>query len=308
MSTKKAISVLPPLGCALALWLHTPSGARAYCTPAGHHSSPPPLIEVNSPASPAPLGYGPASKAIRGIGPVAKTDPLRSWPTCQDDETDLVYYGYRYHNVSTGRWLSRDPVEETGGLNLYAISGNDLPNRIDPLGLMTYDEVMTEIASLQDKWEVLSFPCCCGRPSGLKASLRSVSVKGPTVTVGVKTSTFGAGRFCPITILKYYWWNCFRAQKDGFAALGLPTGLNDERWKDYGWEPGGQTDTQTHTGKLLPGDYDSNHWNFQAIVVYRYCSEADDILRVRWVWAGQFMYQWRIRIWHGYANEYWDPI
>lgn len=37
----------------------------------------------------------------------------------QDDESDLLYYGYRYYNASTGRWLSRDPSGEKGGLNLY---------------------------------------------------------------------------------------------------------------------------------------------------------------------------------------------
>jgi len=27
-----------------------------------------------------------------------------------DDETELYYYGYRYYNPATGRWLSRDPI------------------------------------------------------------------------------------------------------------------------------------------------------------------------------------------------------
>jgi len=34
-----------------------------------------------------------------------------------------------------GRWLSRDPIEEAGGLNLYGMVGNDPLNRIDFLGL-----------------------------------------------------------------------------------------------------------------------------------------------------------------------------
>lgn len=34
-----------------------------------------------------------------------------------------------------GRWLSRDPLGEEGGLNLYAYCGNDPVNRHDPLGL-----------------------------------------------------------------------------------------------------------------------------------------------------------------------------
>jgi hypothetical protein len=43
--------------------------------------------------------------------------------------------GLRYYNPSTGRWLSRDPIEENGGLNLYAFVNNDTLNYIDGLGL-----------------------------------------------------------------------------------------------------------------------------------------------------------------------------
>jgi RHS repeat-associated protein len=45
------------------------------------------------------------------------------------------YYGFRYYNPSTGRWLSRDPIEENGGVNLYAMVGNGPTNSIDALGL-----------------------------------------------------------------------------------------------------------------------------------------------------------------------------
>jgi RHS repeat-associated protein len=54
-----------------------------------------------------------------------------------DDETDLVYYGYRYYNPSTGRWLSRDPIREEVGQNLYDLVGNDAVNKLDFLGLNT---------------------------------------------------------------------------------------------------------------------------------------------------------------------------
>jgi RHS repeat-associated protein len=33
---------------------------------------------------------------------------------------DVAYYGYRYYDPVTGRWPSRDPIEERGGDNLYA--------------------------------------------------------------------------------------------------------------------------------------------------------------------------------------------
>lgn len=52
-----------------------------------------------------------------------------------DPETGYSYYGYRFYDAFTGRWPSRDPIGEAGGLNLYAIVGNDAMNRIDVLGL-----------------------------------------------------------------------------------------------------------------------------------------------------------------------------
>jgi RHS repeat-associated protein len=52
-----------------------------------------------------------------------------------DAETGLLYYGYRYYAPGMGRWLSRDPIEEDGGLNLCAFLGNNPGNLLDYLGL-----------------------------------------------------------------------------------------------------------------------------------------------------------------------------
>ena len=41
-----------------------------------------------------------------------------------DWETGLVYYGKRFYNPKHGRFINRDPIEESGGNNLYAFVGN----------------------------------------------------------------------------------------------------------------------------------------------------------------------------------------
>ncbi|MFN4874211.1 MAG: RHS repeat-associated core domain-containing protein [Akkermansiaceae bacterium] len=51
-----------------------------------------------------------------------------------DQVTGLLYYGYRFYDPETGRWPSRDPIEEEGGINLYGFVGNDGVNKIDMLG------------------------------------------------------------------------------------------------------------------------------------------------------------------------------
>ena len=50
-------------------------------------------------------------------------------------EGHVACYGYRYYDPLTGRWPSRDPVEETAGMNLYGFVGNNGIYRSDPLGL-----------------------------------------------------------------------------------------------------------------------------------------------------------------------------
>ena len=50
-----------------------------------------------------------------------------------DAELGLVYYNFRYYSPLDGRWLSRDPLGEVAGLNLYVFARNT--QAIDVLGL-----------------------------------------------------------------------------------------------------------------------------------------------------------------------------
>jgi integrase/recombinase XerD len=57
-------------------------------------------------------------------------------PDDLDEETVRVAgYTYRYYDPVTGRWPSRDPIQEKGGINLYGFVGNNGLNRVDVLGL-----------------------------------------------------------------------------------------------------------------------------------------------------------------------------
>ena len=63
------------------------------------------------------------------------TQPIQWSSEYNDEELGLVYYNYRHLNPHDGRWISRDPIEEEGGWNLFAFAGNSPFLRVDALGL-----------------------------------------------------------------------------------------------------------------------------------------------------------------------------
>jgi RHS repeat-associated protein len=93
------------------------------------------LVNAATGAVSANYEYGPFGEVIRATGPMAKVNPFLFSTKFYDWETGLYYYGHRYYNPSTGRFINRDPIRERGGLNIYAFVGNQPLNRIDVLGL-----------------------------------------------------------------------------------------------------------------------------------------------------------------------------
>lgn len=53
---------------------------------------------------------------------------------------DLTYYGYRFYLPILGRWMNRDPKQESGGMNIYAFVRSRVISYIDALGLTGCDD------------------------------------------------------------------------------------------------------------------------------------------------------------------------
>ena len=87
----------------------------------------------------------------------------------------VIYYGFRYYDPQTGRWPSRDPIEEEGGLNIYGFVGNDVLARFDVLG-MADDLILT---SGGPQWGSSRFPAGFWIGFAVKCPRKIVSVSSP---------------------------------------------------------------------------------------------------------------------------------
>ena len=82
--------------------------------------------------------YDAFGKLIASSGPMADIFAIRYSTKYFDVETGLYYYGYRFYSPELMRWISRDPIGEEGGVNLYAFCENGSTFLIDATGLTKY--------------------------------------------------------------------------------------------------------------------------------------------------------------------------
>ncbi|MHC1725921.1 MAG: RHS repeat-associated core domain-containing protein [Syntrophobacteraceae bacterium] len=73
---------------------------------------------------------------------IAKTgsldQPFKFSTKAYEERTGLSYYGFRFYSAGLGRWVTRDPLGEAGGVNLYGFVNNDPLNGLDSFGLYNY--------------------------------------------------------------------------------------------------------------------------------------------------------------------------
>ena len=82
------------------------------------------------------LTYTPFGEVLARTGPFT---PRYQFSTKEySPRTGLNYYGYRYYSPRIGRWITRDPLEEAGGNNLFRVLYNDCLNQIDLYGLFDW--------------------------------------------------------------------------------------------------------------------------------------------------------------------------
>lgn len=97
------------------------------------------MIKQSTGTISASYEYDPFGNVLKSVGDYASVNPVRFSTKYTDEETGLSYYGYRYYEARTGRWISRDPIEEDGGPNLYEFVSNNPVNNFDGRGLYELD-------------------------------------------------------------------------------------------------------------------------------------------------------------------------
>ncbi len=93
------------------------------------------LVNAATGSMAAQYEYDPFGTLLQATGPLAYANNILFSSKWFDWETGLSFYGYRFYNPTTGRWLSDDPIEEHGGYNLYGVVGNDTVDYLDTIGL-----------------------------------------------------------------------------------------------------------------------------------------------------------------------------
>jgi RHS repeat-associated protein len=120
--------------------------------------------------------YTPFGSQVVATGPCAAENPFRFSTKYHEEEIELYYYGFRYYSPDLGRWLNRDPIDESGHRLLQEAGGEDeiTALMLEPIGAL--DLLLLLLKSQEDENPdepnlygfVLNSPCNLIDPDGLK--------------------------------------------------------------------------------------------------------------------------------------------
>jgi len=102
--------------------------------------------------------YDPFGSILSQSGPFADANLYRFSSKEIHDKSGMSYYGYRFYDPNLQRWINRDPINESGGLNLYGFVHNQPVECYDGSGLSADSErcrqLRKDINDLQNLSEV----------------------------------------------------------------------------------------------------------------------------------------------------------
>ncbi len=189
--------------------------------------------------------YDSFGQTIQATGDYATKNPFRFSSKYWDAETNLIYYGYRYYNSQTARWLGRDPSEEAGGINLYGFLNNDSINATDYLGLWkrfgrwTGNWKNYNALAISEKGDCL--PKLAEMITGNGEDWKKLGIKGPDISEGKRVDVRKLLEYMEISLREE------TAEQSQFFGGRFPTAPDDYIRKDNG-----ELDTDSEGQPRLP--------------------------------------------------------
>ena len=106
------------IGGLLSVTKHEAQSTKHYAIAYDANGNVTELVDTNG-AIVARYEYDPYGNAITTEGTEARSNPFRFSTKYTDDETGLVYYGYRFCHPELGRWINRDPIGDISFISRY---------------------------------------------------------------------------------------------------------------------------------------------------------------------------------------------
>ena len=177
--------------------------------------------------------YSPFGETVAQTGDLADTFPHRFSTKYYDAETRSYYYGYRHYAPKLGCWLSKDPIGEKGGVNLYGFAGNDPVNRWDSLGLKIrssknvidlWIEEIYEVEEIEYNWGKapkdllglgdadigLTFSCSCINKTSAGADMSCTLTMRPVIRFPKGVESTRAHELRHVAVFKNVYLSSFR--------------------------------------------------------------------------------------------------
>jgi RHS repeat-associated protein len=93
------------------------------------------LVGTGAPTIKAYYKYDPFGRTLGSSGSLVGVNAMRFSSKPVMGSSELYYYGYRFYDPSSQRWLNRDPLGEVGGICIYGFLRNSPLANFDSLGL-----------------------------------------------------------------------------------------------------------------------------------------------------------------------------
>ncbi len=182
--------------------------------------------------------FGKTLLSLSADGLADKLNPWRFSSEYADDALGLVYYNYRHYNPQDGRWMSRDRVDEVGGINLYSFCDSSPENRYDVRGDIVPGmwRASTVLACMLYAKDVVGDKCDADRPGedGYKHCMVACEFAKCMILGNLDLSPFDRFKDWLITFAGMITWEVvsgweFDAMRDiGSGARGLQGAMNNK--------------------------------------------------------------------------------